>query len=161
MRVTEVEAVLAALAKDEPLPDFDNAEEFGWELFEGWLLEGAPAREKWRFTALGRFGGDATALRLGPLIRVWPGESQHNTRGPRARRAARDRDRHALMQLNGLAQKLKYKALQARAREAMAKVAAELQLTTEQLEDRIVPDCGLDADGRRVWTARSSSSART
>src|SRR6185295_14275418 len=38
-----------------------------------------------------------------------------------------------------------------RAREAMEEIAADLGLSRAQLEDRIVPDCGLDADGRRVF----------
>jgi len=57
----------------------------------------------------------------------------------------------ALMQINGVAQKIKYKALKARAQACMAEIAADLKLTTAQLEDRIIPDCDLDSRGHRVF----------
>ena len=150
----DVEAVLAALAKDEPLPvelDPEAAEEFAWELFERWMFEGGPPKEKWRMLALGRLGRDGSAMRLAPLIRAWPGESQHKRAvlGLDVLRAIGTDT--ALMQLNGIAQKLKYKALQERARMAIEEIAEELGLTREELEDRIVPDCGLDADGSRTF----------
>jgi len=49
----------------------------------------------------------------------------------------------ALMQLNSIAQKLKFKALQNKARQFMDDIAAARGLSRLQLEDRIVPD--LDA----------------
>lgn len=150
----DVEAVLAALAKDEPLPvelDPEAAEAFAWELFERWMFEGGPPKEKWRMLALGRLGRDGSAMRLAPLIRAWPGESQHKRAvlGLDVLRAIGTDT--ALMQLNGIAQKLKYKALQERARMAIEEIAEELGLTREELEDRIVPDCGLDTDGSRTF----------
>ena len=57
----------------------------------------------------------------------------------------------ALMQLNGIAQKLKFKALQDGAREAMEEIAREKGMTKSELEDRIVPDCGLDERGARTF----------
>src|SRR5262249_12765726 len=50
---------------------------FAWKLFELWLGEGAPSKERWAMTALGFLGGDAAVLKLTPLVRAWPGESQH------------------------------------------------------------------------------------
>ena len=83
----------------------------------------APSKDKWALLAMGHIGGDHCATRLAPLIRAWPGESQH-------KRAVLGLDvlrgigsDVALMQLNGIAQKLKFKALQARAREAMEEIA--------------------------------------
>ncbi len=57
----------------------------------------------------------------------------------------------ALMQINGLAQRLKYKALQQKANECMERIASDRKMAREQLEDRIVPDCDLDERGRRVF----------
>ncbi|PMC12648.1 MolR family transcriptional regulator, partial [Klebsiella aerogenes] len=53
----------------------------------------------------------------------------------------------ALMQLNGIAQKLKFKALQTRAREKIQHIADSRQLTVAELEDRLAPDLGLDEQG--------------
>jgi Domain of unknown function (DUF4132) len=124
---------------------------FIWSLFERWLTEGAPPKEKWAMMALGLLGSDAIALKLTPLIRNWPGENQH----PRAvlglqclRTIGTDT---ALMLINGIAQKTKYQGLQARAEECMETIARDRQLTQDQLEDRIIPDCGLDAMGKRIF----------
>jgi hypothetical protein len=135
--------------KDHAEPDSLDA--FAWSLFEQWTAEGGPPKQRWAMMSLGYFGSDAVALRLTPLIRAWPGESQH----PRAvagleclRAMGTDT---ALMQLNGMAVKLKFKALQTKAREYMELIAAEKGLTASELEDRIVPDCDLDQRGSRIF----------
>ncbi|WP_142915493.1 hypothetical protein, partial [Klebsiella pneumoniae] len=46
----------------------------------------------------------------------------------------------ALMQLNGIAQKLKFKALQERAKEKIADIAESRELTVAELEDRLAQD---------------------
>lgn len=55
------------------------------------------------------------------------------------------------MALNGIAQKLKFKALKEKAQALMEEIAASRGLSREQLADRIVPDCGLDNNGSRVF----------
>jgi len=96
---------------------------------------------------VGLLGADTCALKLAPLIRVWPGESQHQ----RAvlglgclRTIGTDT---ALMQINGIAQKVKFKGIKQRAQECMEAIAQERQMTREQLEDRIVPTLDLDERG--------------
>jgi predicted DNA-binding WGR domain protein len=123
---------------------------FAWQLFGLWQEEGCPAKEKWAFLALGHFGGDASALKLAPLVRAWPGESQHAraVTGLEVLRAVGSDT--ALTQLSGIAQKLKFKGLQNKAKEMMDAVASDLGLTRQQLEDRIVPDLGLDERGGRT-----------
>jgi predicted DNA-binding WGR domain protein len=164
-RLTEeqVTAVLEALQhstleKPDPLiaalkqhADAASLDAFAWKLFQLWQAEGSPSKEKWAMGAVGLLGGDASALRLTPLVRNWPGESQHQ-------RAVFSLDclrvigtDTALMQLNGIAQKLKFKALKQRATEAMEAIAKEKGLTKTQLEDRIVPDCDLDERGSRSF----------
>jgi predicted DNA-binding WGR domain protein len=131
--------------------DRASLDAFVWRIFERWMTAGAPSKEKWGLLALGQIGGDAVALKLAPLVRAWPGESQH----PRAvlgleclRAMGSD---GALMVLNGIAQKLKFKGLQNKAREMMDAIAADRGFTRDQLEDRIVPDLDLDARGRREF----------
>ena len=57
----------------------------------------------------------------------------------------------ALMQLNGIAQKVSFKGLKAKARELMEAIATDRNLSRTELEDRIVPDCDLDERGSRVF----------
>lgn len=124
---------------------------FGWALFERWLAEGAPPKEKWAFQALGHLGSDASALRLAPLVREWPGESQHQraVTGLEVLRAIGTDT--ALMQLSGISQKVKFKALKQRAQDLMEEIARGRGLSRAELEDRIVPTCDLDERGTRVF----------
>jgi predicted DNA-binding WGR domain protein len=120
---------------------------FAWDLFSAWQTAGAPSKESWAFTALGIFGNDDTARALTPLIRAWPGESQHKRATVGLDILAAIGTDIALMQLNGIAQKLKFKALQERARKKIGDIAESRGLTIEELEDRLAPDLGLNDDG--------------
>jgi predicted DNA-binding WGR domain protein len=120
---------------------------FAWDLFCAWTDAGADPKENWAFAALRLFGNDDSARKLTPLIRAWPGQSQHQ-------RAIFGLDvlcaigsDTALMLLAGVAQKVRFKALQDTAREKIAELAEARGLASDELEDRLVPDLGLDPDG--------------
>lgn len=140
----------ATVAELKQIADPASLSNFGWELFQAWLTQGAPSKEKWAFVALGLLGDDEIARRLTPLIRSWPGESQHQ-------RAVSGLDvlgdigsDVVLMMLNGIAQKVKFKGLQERARQKMEEIASKRGLTGEQLADRLVPDLDLEDDGSKT-----------
>jgi Domain of unknown function (DUF4132) len=128
-----------------------SLDRFAWKLFERWLSVGASSKESWAMSTLGFFGGDPSALKLAPMIRVWPGESQHQraVNGLECLRAIGTDT--ALMQINGIAQKVKFQGIKNRAQECMEGIASDRNLSRAQLEDRIVPDCGLDENGKRVF----------
>ncbi|MEO0813399.1 MAG: DUF4132 domain-containing protein, partial [Myxococcota bacterium] len=153
----ETLAVMFAVSSlDEVYPGLDIAKElfteeslsaFGWGMFEQWMAVGAPSKESWALTSLGIVGDDEIAHRLTPMIRAWPGESQHQ-------RAVTGLDvllaigtDVSLMHLNGIAQKVKFKGIKSNAQERIEKLAAELGLTREELADRLVPDLELEPDG--------------
>jgi hypothetical protein len=140
---------LLALLREHATPE--RLEAFGWKLFESWRAEGAPARDKWAFIATGFLGGDRTILALAPLIRAWPGESQHQRAVLGLEVLRTIGTDTALMQINGIAQKVKFKGLKERAVQCMEAIASSRGMTRAQLEDRIVPDCGLDERGERVF----------
>jgi predicted DNA-binding WGR domain protein len=140
--------MLAALkAHADPL----SLDAFAWNLFERWLTEGAASKEKWAMLAIGHLGGDGCALKLTPLVRAWPGESQHARAvvGLECLRAIGSDA--ALMQLNGIAQKLKFQGLKNKAQEFMEEIAKARGLSRDELDDLIVPDLGLDERGSRVF----------
>jgi predicted DNA-binding WGR domain protein len=122
---------------------------FAWELFSAWLHEGANPKEDWAFMALGHLGDDGTARRLAPLLRAWPGEASHARAVRGLEVLALIGSDVALMHLNGIAQKVKFKGLQDKAREKMQAIAENRGLTAEELADWLVPDLGLEADGSR------------
>ncbi|WP_157313934.1 WGR and DUF4132 domain-containing protein [Chitinibacter sp. GC72] len=121
--------------------------DFAWDGFNQWLFAAAPSKENWAFSALGLLGTDDTARKLNPLIRAWPGEAQHARAVAGLDVLATIGSDVALMLLNGIAQKVKFKGLQDRAREKIAAIAEARELTTEELEDRLAPDLGLDEMG--------------
>jgi hypothetical protein len=124
--------------------------EFSWALFQRWEALGAPSKENWAFTQLGLIGDDGTVDRLVPLIRDWPRQGDY-ARAVRALDvlAAMGTDT-ALLNLYDFAQKAKSGGFREQARQKIDQVAADLELTPEQLADRLVPDFGLDERGSMV-----------
>lgn len=121
--------------------------DFAWDVFQAWETASAPAKDNWAFKALGLLGNDETARKLTPLIRQWPGESLHQ-------RATLGLDvlqiigsDVSLMLLNGIAQKIKFKALQDKAKEKISEIADKRGLSLEELEDRLAPTLGLNDNG--------------
>ncbi|HCT3242215.1 TPA: WGR and DUF4132 domain-containing protein [Escherichia coli] len=125
----------------------ESLADFGWDLYTAWTEAGAPAKENWAFTSLGILGNDDTARKLTPLIRAWPGESQHKRAVYGLDVLASIGSDIALMLLNGIAQKIKFAALQEHARDKINMVAENRRLTMAELEDRLAPDLGLDSSG--------------
>ncbi|MEV6301798.1 DUF4132 domain-containing protein [Actinoplanes sp. NPDC051861] len=121
--------------------------EFAWALFDEWRFAGSPAKQNWALDALGLLGDDGTVRRLAPVIRAWPGEGGHARAVTGINVLAEIGTDVALMYLNGIARKVKFKGLKERAEQKIAELAAGLGLTTEELADRLVPDLGLDSSG--------------
>ncbi|MBZ3902009.1 WGR and DUF4132 domain-containing protein [Streptomyces griseiscabiei] len=154
-----VVTMLAMSRPGEPYPGLavvrevcaaESLAEFAWALFEQWRLAGMPSEAGWALTALGLLGDDGTVRRLTPLVRAWPGEGGHQRAVDGLGVLAAIGTDVALMHLHGVAQRVKFKALKARAQEKIAELAQDLGLTGEQLADRLVPDFGLDARGTTV-----------
>ncbi|WP_433472700.1 DUF4132 domain-containing protein [Spirillospora sp. CA-142024] len=129
------------------LCDPGSLAEFGWALFRRWEAFGAPSKEGWALAQLGLTGDDETVRRLTPVIRAWPGEGGHAKAVTGLDVLAAIGTDVALMHLHGISQRVRFKGVKSRAQEKIEEVAAELELTAEQLADRLVPDFGLDADG--------------
>jgi hypothetical protein len=125
---------------------------FAWKMFQHWSDNGCASKEKWAMGAIGHLGDDGCVLKLTPLIRVWPGESQHQRAvyGLECLRAIGNNV--ALMQLSAIAQKLKFKGLKTKAEHFISEIAKEKGMSREELEDRVVPDCGLDENGKRTFS---------
>ncbi|KAB2388002.1 DUF4132 domain-containing protein [Actinomadura montaniterrae] len=127
--------------------DPESLAAFSWAVFERWEAAGHPAKDGWALTQLGLIGGGEAARRLAPLIRAWPGQSRHRNAAAGLDVLAEIGTDVALMHLHGISQKQRFKALRDRAREKIDQIAGALGLSQEELEDRLVPDFGLDAGG--------------
>ena len=125
----------------------DSLAAFAWDLFSAWLANGAPSKEGWALRALGWLGDDESARQLTRLVRKWPGESAHARAVTGLDVLADIGSDVALMNLNGIAEKVKFKGLQERARDKIAAIAEARDLSPEELADRLAPDLDLDARG--------------
>ncbi len=167
-QVVTVLQVLATTAISERHPllvsikehiDKPSRDDFAWGMFQLWQEDGSDTKQKWVMGAIGHLGDDDCVLKLTPLVRAWPGESQH-ARAVFGLECLRGVGSNAaLMQLSSISQKLKYKGLKAKAAVFVGEIAKEKGMTCAELEDRVIPDCGLDEQGRREFSfgARSFS----
>ncbi|MGA4508078.1 DUF4132 domain-containing protein [Propionibacteriaceae bacterium G1746] len=151
-------AAMAAQRPDDPLLaaarehiEPASRDRFAVAALDAWLAAGAPAKDGWLMTQSGVLGGDRFVHHLTPMIREWPGLSQHK-RAVNGLDALRNVGSDtALQSISGIAAKVKFAALKKRAGEAMEEIADARGMTRDQLEDRVVPDGGLDERGRRVF----------
>lgn len=124
----------------------------GWAraVFAQYELADHPAKDRWVLALQGWVGDDATVQYLAPRIRAWPGEGG-TARALTGLDALGDiGTESALRELYQISQKVPFKALRTRAEEKIALIAAQLDLTPEQLADRLLPDYGLHAAGTLI-----------
>ncbi|MEM7475555.1 MAG: DUF4132 domain-containing protein [Planctomycetota bacterium] len=147
--ITEKHPLLVALKENVTRTSLDA---FAWRMFETWQEDGSVSKNKWAMGAIGHLGDDECVMKLTPMVRVWPGESQHARAvfGLQCLRGVGTST--ALMQLSGIAQKLKFKGLKTKAAAFVEEIAKEKGMTRAELEDRVVPDCGLDEHGKREFS---------
>jgi hypothetical protein len=127
--------------------DPESLAAFSWEVFRRWDLQGAQSSYSWALHQLGWLGNDDTARRLAPLLRAWASEKRTSRVTTGIDVLAAIGTDVALIHLNGIAQTARSASLKKKAREKLDQVAAERELTPEQLADRLAPDFGLDAEG--------------
>ncbi|WP_166871448.1 DUF4132 domain-containing protein [Massilia mucilaginosa] len=147
LRFPHADGVYAGIDQIKQACTPESLSDFAWDLYFAWVDDGAKAKENWAFYALGLLGNDDTARRLTSLLRVWPGHGLHARAVTGLDVLALIGSDTALMLLNGIALKLKFKPLQDRAQEKIKAIAEARGLTSDELEDRLAPDLGLDEQG--------------
>ncbi|WNG58136.1 DUF4132 domain-containing protein [Archangium gephyra] len=147
LAISSLEEPYAGLAQVKAACEPASLARFAWGLFEAWMVAGAPSKEAWAFQGLGHLGDDECARKLAPLIRAWPGEAAHARAVTGLDVLATIGTDVTLIYLNGIAEKVKFKGLQEKAREKIEQIAEARGLTRDELADRLVPDLGLDDNG--------------
>ncbi|MBW8802409.1 MAG: DUF4132 domain-containing protein [Catenulisporales bacterium] len=154
--VQAIVEMLAISKSGAPYPGLDIVKEFcdgaslgefAWALFVNWEQAGTSAKEKWAFEALGLLGDDTVVDRLVPLIKAWPGQGRQQLAGDALAVLAAIGGDRALFNLRMLADKASPNALRRKARQWFEDVAESLDLSADQLADRVIPDLGLGPDG--------------
>ncbi|WP_157313935.1 DUF4132 domain-containing protein [Chitinibacter sp. GC72] len=147
LRFPSSEGVYPGIEQVKAACQRDSLAAFVWQAFQQWQYAGAPAKDNWAFTALGLLGNDETVRQLVPLIRTWPTEGLLARAQSGLDVLVRIGSNYALLQLNGIGQKVKSKPLQLAAQQKMQELADNAGLTPDELAERITPDLGLDAAG--------------
>ena len=121
------------------------------EVWELWIKEGAQSKTKWVLSFAAVFGGAAMTQKFIHAINDWP----QNARGAIACDAVEalsvSPDPAALVVVDSISRKFKFRQVKAAAAAALERTAQELGITEEELADRIVPTLDFAPDGTRVF----------
>lgn len=132
-------------------------------VYEKFLQQGAEAKKKWVLYATSIHGGVRMVAKLQHQIGEWAENSRGAIASEAVKALALNDTPTALLIVDGMARKYKFKQVRKAAQDAMAFAAQQLGLTVEELADRIVPDLGFDERmerhfdyGTRSFTVRIS-----
>lgn len=127
------------------------------EVYEKWLAEGAPSKTKWVLAFAAVFGGPAMTPKLVRAISEWPQHARGAIACDAVTALALSPDPAALLAVDAISRKFKFRQVKAAAGAALEHAAQKLGITLEELADRIVPDLGFSADGKRTFDYGSRS----
>lgn len=143
-----VHPLIEAIRQHADRRQFDR---FVWDLFSRWVEAGGPPKDKWAMFSLGMIGSEKLIQPLLPMMYEWR-EKNLTARAQAGLEVLRFYGSDfALMRMHEISQSPRLKSLRSRALEIMDEIAMARKMTKPELEDRIVPTCGLDADGSRTF----------
>lgn len=131
--------------------DKKDLEALACEVWELWFKAGSQSKTKWVLPFVAVFGGATMTSKLIHAINDWP----QNARGAIACDAVAalsvSPDPAALVTVDSISRKFKFRQVKAAATAALESAAKELGITTEELADRIVPSLDFAPDGTRIF----------
>ncbi|MDE7327778.1 MAG: DUF4132 domain-containing protein [Lachnospiraceae bacterium] len=121
------------------------------ELFDKWLEAGAEAKKRWVLYAAAIHGGNEIIERLKRQIKEWPKQSRGMIACEAVQALSLNPLPQALLTVDGLARKFKYRQVRTAAGNALDFAAKQLGISREELIDRTVPDLGFDEGMGRTF----------
>lgn len=146
----DADRLAAALAPEE-LSAYMQA------LYEGWLSRGAEAKKRWVLYAVSIHGGSAMVPALHSQIKDWAEHSRGAMAAETVHALTAGGSPEALRLVDQMSRKFKFRQVKNAAGEALKHAAAALGISREELEDRLVPDLGLNENGERMFDYGSRS----
>lgn len=143
--ISEKAALLAEGLRPEELAVYVN------ELFDKWMEAGAEAKKRWVLYAASIHGGEEIIPKLQHWIQEWPQHSRGAIAAEAVQALSLNPSPQALLIVDGMSRKFKFKQIKAAAGKALEFAAAQLGISREELADRIVPDFGFDKNMERVF----------
>ena len=129
----------------------ESRDAFTRAIFDRWM-ENESQKDKFGITAITHLGADSAVVRLCTEIEIWPGKNERALSNEAIRCLRRIGTDFAVQRLGALARKGKYNSVKDQATWQMSALASDRGLSKNELEDRLVPDCGLDDQGRREFS---------
>ncbi len=113
-------------------------------IFVKWLDIGAEAKKKWVLYAASIHGGEQIVPALYAQIQEWPAAARGAMAAEAVKALALNGSATALLLVDQISRKFKFRQVKTAAGEALSWAARELGISRDELEDRIVPDLGFD-----------------
>lgn len=120
-------------------------------LYNGWMEAGAEAKKRWVIYAAALHGDAGMTAELHSQIKDWAEHSRGAIAAEAVRALALNGSPQALLLVDQMARKFKSNQIKNAAKNALSDAAAALGISKEELEDRIVPDFGFNAQMERVF----------
>lgn len=120
-------------------------------LYNAWMGAGAEAKKRWVIYAAALHGDTEMTAELHRQIKDWAEHSRGAIAAEAVRALALNGSPQALLLVDQMARKFKSNQIKNAAKDALSDAAAALGISREELEDRIVPDFGFDAQMERVF----------
>lgn len=121
------------------------------ELFDKWMEAGAEAKKRWVLYAASIHGGADIVNKLYHQIQEWPQIQRGAIAAEAVQALALNPQPQALLIVDGISRKFKFKQVKAAAGKALEFAASQLGITKEELADRIVPDLGFNENMERIF----------
>jgi len=121
-----------------------------YALYSGWIAAGAEAKTRWVLYAAA-IHGDAEMLSLmQKQLKDWAEHSRGAIAADAVRAIALNGSAQALLLVDQIARKFKSNQVKNAAKEALDDAAIAFGISREELEDRIIPNLGLNAQAERI-----------
>ncbi|MDE7416468.1 MAG: DUF4132 domain-containing protein [Lachnospiraceae bacterium] len=120
-------------------------------LYNGWIEAGAEAKKRWVLYAVALHSDAEMIGELHRQIKDWADHSRGAIAAETVRALALNGSSQALLLVDQMARKFKSNQVKNAAKRALSEAAAALGISREELEDRIVPDFGFNAQLERVF----------
>lgn len=124
---------------------------FANEVFDKWFELGAEAKKRWVLAFSAIYGGNTIVPKLNTNISEWAKNSRGAIASEAVRALALNGSATALLIVDGISRKFKFKQVKTAAGEALNFAAEQMGMDREELSDKIVPSLGFDKNGERIF----------
>lgn len=124
---------------------------YAGEVYRCFMEDGAQAKKKWVLYMSSIHGGEAMVPILYAQIQDWAGNARGAMAAEAVKALALNDAPTALLQVDQIARKFKFRQVKSAAAQALEYAAEQLGISREDLEDRIVPNLGFDQRMERIF----------